>query len=361
MTEFRIERDSLGEVRVPADKLWGAQTQRSLDYFSIGRDLMPREMIARLCDPEAGCGDRQPRRRTALRRNLSADRRGLRRDPRGPARRHVPAARLDDRQRHPVQHERQRGDRQPLLGARGRAAREQASRAPQRSRQHGAVDQRHLSLGHVDRRGGQRQGVARACGRGARARHRRQGGGMERHRQDRPHPSAGRDAADAGPGVLGLRGDAGGRRRADRVRADRRLSPRARRHGGRHRRQFGARLRRGRDRGDRAADRAAVRPRAEQIRGAGRPRRAGASFRRAAHARGLAVQDRQRHPPARKRPARRLRRARAAGQRARLLDHAGEGQSDPGRGAGDDRRPGDGERRGGRLRRGERRTGDERL
>ena len=46
MTEFRIERDSLGEVRVPADKLWGAQTQRSLDYFSIGRDLMPREMIA---------------------------------------------------------------------------------------------------------------------------------------------------------------------------------------------------------------------------------------------------------------------------------------------------------------------------
>ncbi len=46
MTEFRVERDSLGEVRVPADKLWGAQTQRSLDYFSIGRDLMPREMIA---------------------------------------------------------------------------------------------------------------------------------------------------------------------------------------------------------------------------------------------------------------------------------------------------------------------------
>ena len=46
MTEYRIERDSLGEVRVPADKLWGAQSQRSLDYFSIGRDLMPREMIA---------------------------------------------------------------------------------------------------------------------------------------------------------------------------------------------------------------------------------------------------------------------------------------------------------------------------
>jgi fumarate hydratase, class II len=45
MTEFRIETDSLGEVRVPADKLWGAQTQRSLEHFSIGQDLIPREMI----------------------------------------------------------------------------------------------------------------------------------------------------------------------------------------------------------------------------------------------------------------------------------------------------------------------------
>src|SRR6266568_9074117 len=45
MTEMRKETDSLGVVEVPADKLWGAQTQRSLDYFSIGRDLIPREMI----------------------------------------------------------------------------------------------------------------------------------------------------------------------------------------------------------------------------------------------------------------------------------------------------------------------------
>jgi fumarate hydratase class II len=45
MTDFRKESDSLGEVDVPADKLWGAQTQRSLEHFSIGRDLIPREMI----------------------------------------------------------------------------------------------------------------------------------------------------------------------------------------------------------------------------------------------------------------------------------------------------------------------------
>jgi fumarate hydratase, class II len=43
---FRTEADSLGEVRVSGDKLWGAQTQRSLEHFSIGQDLIPREMIA---------------------------------------------------------------------------------------------------------------------------------------------------------------------------------------------------------------------------------------------------------------------------------------------------------------------------
>jgi fumarate hydratase class II len=41
----RKETDSLGEVEVAEGKLWGAQTQRSLEHFSIGRDLMPREMI----------------------------------------------------------------------------------------------------------------------------------------------------------------------------------------------------------------------------------------------------------------------------------------------------------------------------
>ena len=46
MDEVRKETDGLGEVEVPADRLWGAQTQRSLEHFSIGQDLIPREMIA---------------------------------------------------------------------------------------------------------------------------------------------------------------------------------------------------------------------------------------------------------------------------------------------------------------------------
>src|SRR5246127_1686858 len=44
--KVRMETDSLGQVDVPADKLWGAQTQRSLEHFNIGQDLIPREMIA---------------------------------------------------------------------------------------------------------------------------------------------------------------------------------------------------------------------------------------------------------------------------------------------------------------------------
>src|SRR5262245_30330431 len=45
MADTRKETDSLGVVEVPSGKLWGAQTQRSLEHFSIGKELIPREMI----------------------------------------------------------------------------------------------------------------------------------------------------------------------------------------------------------------------------------------------------------------------------------------------------------------------------
>ena len=48
MTDMRIERDSLGEIAVPADTYWGAQTQRSLENFPIGTETMPRPMIRAL-------------------------------------------------------------------------------------------------------------------------------------------------------------------------------------------------------------------------------------------------------------------------------------------------------------------------
>ena len=64
--EYRLEKDSLGEVKVPAARLWGAQTQRSLENFPIGDDRMPIELIrafavlkkvAALTNCELGCLD----------------------------------------------------------------------------------------------------------------------------------------------------------------------------------------------------------------------------------------------------------------------------------------------------------------
>lgn len=43
--EYRMERDSMGEIRVPADKLWGAQTQRSFENFQIGTEKIPYAIV----------------------------------------------------------------------------------------------------------------------------------------------------------------------------------------------------------------------------------------------------------------------------------------------------------------------------
>ena len=43
--DYRIERDSMGEMEVPADRYWGAQTQRSYQNFQIGTEKMPEEIV----------------------------------------------------------------------------------------------------------------------------------------------------------------------------------------------------------------------------------------------------------------------------------------------------------------------------
>jgi len=45
---LRVETDSFGPIQVPADKYWGAQTQRSLDNFKIGNECLPRPLIRAL-------------------------------------------------------------------------------------------------------------------------------------------------------------------------------------------------------------------------------------------------------------------------------------------------------------------------
>ncbi len=55
MANFRTEKDSLGQIKVSSDKLWGAQTQRSLENFNIGDDLFPREMITAFAIIKKAC------------------------------------------------------------------------------------------------------------------------------------------------------------------------------------------------------------------------------------------------------------------------------------------------------------------
>ena len=49
--DYRIEKDTMGEVQVPANAFYGAQTQRSIDNFKIAQDInrMPKEIIQGIC------------------------------------------------------------------------------------------------------------------------------------------------------------------------------------------------------------------------------------------------------------------------------------------------------------------------
>src|SRR5712675_2319306 len=55
MANYRIEHDSFGEIRVPADRLWGAQTQRSLENFRVSGERMPPELIHALARVKRAC------------------------------------------------------------------------------------------------------------------------------------------------------------------------------------------------------------------------------------------------------------------------------------------------------------------
>ena len=48
MSATRRERDSFGGIEVPADRLWGAQTQRSLEHFSISNERLPEDLVLAL-------------------------------------------------------------------------------------------------------------------------------------------------------------------------------------------------------------------------------------------------------------------------------------------------------------------------
>jgi fumarate hydratase class II len=59
MPNIRTETDSLGDVDVSADVVWGAQTQRSLEHLGIGHDLIPRGMITAYGTPKKAAAKRR--------------------------------------------------------------------------------------------------------------------------------------------------------------------------------------------------------------------------------------------------------------------------------------------------------------
>ena len=168
MADFRTERDSMGEVRLPAQAYYGAQTQRAVENFPISGRPLPPELIHALglvkwaaatanrdLGKLTGSG-KQPLDRPASRRPAGR----LPRSGRRKVRRPVPRRRLSDRLGHVEQHERQRGDRQPGDRARRRRPLQRREADPsERPRQHGPEHQRHLP--HGDPRG-RRRGDPRA-------------------------------------------------------------------------------------------------------------------------------------------------------------------------------------------------------
>ena len=138
---FRIEHDSMGEVRVPRDALWRAQTQRAVENFPIsGRAASSARTSARSAPIKARGrrGQRRARRRSTRTSPQAIDDAAAE-VARGDQDDALPDRRLPDRLRHVDQHERQRGHRHPRRpSALGRDG------APQRPRQRLAVVQRRL-------------------------------------------------------------------------------------------------------------------------------------------------------------------------------------------------------------------------
>ena len=215
MTEFRVEHDSMGEVRVPAKAYYGAQTQRAVENFPISGWPLPPELIhalglvkfaAAIGQSRSGQAHRHGKKRA----HRPADRRPAGRLPRSDRRkirRRVSDRRLSDRLGHVEQHERQRGDQQS-----GHRTLPAATDSPQKKPIH---PNDHVNMGqstndmfptaiHVAVALAIHSELIPALARlhdGAG----RKSAGLGQDHQDRPHASGRRHAAAAGAGNRRLR------------------------------------------------------------------------------------------------------------------------------------------------------------
>ncbi len=192
---YRIEKDSMGEVRVPADALYAAQTQRAVDNFPISDLRFPRIFIRALgmikgaaAAVNLDLGLMTPEMAAAIQ---SAAQEVARRA----ARRPIPPGHLPDRLRHQHQHERQRSAGHPGHPEVGQQS------PSQRPRQHGPEQQRRHPHGHPPERlsGHGGDSAARpAISQGWPGRQGRRGGPCGHHRA---HPLDGCHARAPEPGI----------------------------------------------------------------------------------------------------------------------------------------------------------------
>ncbi len=159
--KIRVESDSMGDIEVPADRYWGAQTQRSLQNFKIGGEKMPTQMVKALgvqklaaARTNVALGELDAKLGAAIFQAAEEVASGVLIDhfplvvwQTGSgtqsnmntneviAGRGISAGCLANRLRHPDQHERQRGDRGPRQRNFDRASRRQVANSSQRSLQ----------------------------------------------------------------------------------------------------------------------------------------------------------------------------------------------------------------------------------
>ena len=244
----RVETDTFGPIEVPADHYWGAQTQRCLQNFRIGGERMPPALVRALGIVKLAAARVNQRLGGSSRRLADAIvAGGARRSLDGKLDEHFPLVVWQTgsgTQTNMNANEVIANRANELLGERARrqgrrSTRTTTSTAASRRTTPSRPPCTSPPCEQVDARAD--PGAASTCTRRCAAKT----AGVRRHRQDRPHPPPGRDAAHARPGVLGLR-------RADRLRHRAReggaaagLAARAGRHGGRHRPQRQEGLRRG--------------------------------------------------------------------------------------------------------------------
>ncbi len=204
MAMTRVEHDSLGAVNVEADKLWGAQTQRSLEHFSIGDDLMPREMIpayaivkkaAALVNFKAG---RLPAEQKDLIVRVCDEILAGQHLDQFPL--HVwmtgSGTQFNMNVNEVISNRASQIAGQPLGSHKPVHPNDAVNMSQSSNDSFPTVMNVAAALGVKQKLLAGRSGDARRA--------RRKGARVDRHRQDRPHPPAGRDPADARPGVFRL-------------------------------------------------------------------------------------------------------------------------------------------------------------